>query len=121
MEKGQFYFCKSNRRIDLRKEEIGLFPSINKIEVDEVVGTITIEASNYDKIKWISAPLSLDPVDDYEISNQPWPLGQVIHEGTVLNYKNTPNIKNYIRIELHRIEGENTYRTFTNPIGIAIF
>lgn len=121
MEKGQFYFCKSNRKIDLRKEEIELFPSINKIEVDEINGTITIEASNYDKIKWISSPLSLDPIDDYEISNQPWPLGHVVHEGNVLNYKTIPNVKNYIRIELHRIEGENIYRTFTNPIGIYIF
>ncbi len=121
METGRFYFRKSSRRDDFRErrppEE--LFPLIKAIRVDAEAGTITIDASNYETIRWISTPESLEPVADYETSNEPWPLGRVVHEGKTLNYRNTPNLGNYVRIELQRQEGEDRFRTFTNPFGFA--
>ncbi len=121
METGRFYFRKSNRRDDLRQrrppEE--LFPRIESIEVDEEATTITVRGSNYDSIVWISAPESLEPSDDFETSPQPWPLGRVVHEGESLNYRQTPNIRGYVRVELRRKDGEDLFRTFTNPIGFA--
>ncbi len=121
MEAGRFYFRKSNRRNDLRErrppEE--LFPQIRAIRVDEAAGTITVEASNHDTIRWISAPESLEPAADYRTSNSPWPLGRVVHEGATLDYRAAPGIGNYVRVELHRRDGDDLYRTFTNPIGMS--
>ena len=121
MEGGQFYFRKSTRRDDLREREPveKLFPRIEAIRVDEQAGTITVQASNYDTIKWISAPESLEAQEDYQTSPEPWPLGRVVHEGDTVNYRETPNIDRYLRIELHRQDGEELFRTFTNPFGLA--
>jgi hypothetical protein len=121
MEQGRFYFRKSTRRDDLRERRPAeeLFPVIEAIRVDEQAGTITVQASNYDAIKWISAPESSEPLADYKTSPEPWPLGRVVHEGDVLNYRDTPNLVHYVRIELHRKDGEDLFRTFTNPFGLA--
>jgi hypothetical protein len=119
MVQGQFYFCKSTRLIDLREDDISIFPIINRIDVDETAGTITITASDYDEIRWISTPETLEPLEDYKTSNQPWALGQVIHYGETLDLKNTQQIENYVRAELIRTEDNEIYRTFTNPFGIG--
>ncbi len=119
MIRGQFYFCKSSRRIDLREDDISVFPVINMIEVDEDTGTITITASYYNKIKWISAPETLETLEDYKTSDQPWSLGKVVHEGETLDFRNKSNITNYVRAELIRVDGDEIYRTFTNPFGIG--
>lgn len=119
MLRGQFYFHKSTRRIDLRKgkDVMATFPTINRIDVDREAGTITIDASDYDRIKWITTPESLEMVANYQTSNQPWQLGRVIHDGTTLNYHDADELGNYVRIELERTAGGETYRTFTNPFG----
>jgi hypothetical protein len=121
LEKGQFYLRKSTRRDDFRKRRPAdeLFPRIKAIHVDDQAGTITVQASNYDAIHWISAPESLEPVADYKTSNEPWPLGCVVHKGETINYRNTPLVKNYLRVELLRQDGEDLFRTFTNPFGLA--
>ncbi len=118
MEKGQFYACKSTRKIDPRKDGPGLFPAISGIAIDEAKGTITITASNYDNIRWISAPASTEPVADYVTSDAPWPGGTVVHEGEVLQYRTTAGIKKYVRAELLKVDQGHTYRVFTNPFGI---
>ncbi len=119
MEKGQFYFCKSSHQVNLQQDDFDIFPLIESIAVDEKSGTITIKASNYDRIRWISSPESLEPIADYATSNQPWPLGRIVHNGLSLNYRKTAGVKNYVRIELERTVDGHSYRTFTNPIGIA--
>lgn len=121
MEKGRFYFCKSSRRNDLRNRRpaVELFPQLGAIRVDEAAGVITIEGSNYDTIRWISAPESLEAKDDYNTSNEPWPLGRVVHEGETLNYRETPGLKAFVRVELQREEGGEVFRTFTNPFGLS--
>jgi uncharacterized protein (TIGR02145 family) len=113
MEEGQFYFSRPTQR-----NATAVFPTIESIEVNEKSGTITIHATNYDTIRWISAPQSLEAVTDPKTNDRSWPLGQVVHEGMTLNYRKTPNIKNYVRAEIRRTEGGQTYRTFINAFGM---
>ncbi|AQQ70361.1 PHP domain protein [Limihaloglobus sulfuriphilus] len=121
MQKGHFCFCRSTRSIDYTVNDCQLdtFPQIQSIAVDQDAGTIKINAVDYDEIKWISSPLSLEPIDDYKTSSQPWEVGNVVHTGSTLDYRNTPGIKNYVRAELLRNDGSHTQRTFTNPFGIV--
>jgi hypothetical protein len=118
MRDGQFYFRWSSRQIDFR-EGRGTFPSIRRIDVDDEAGTITLEAADYDEIRWISAPESLEMIEDYQTSNEPWQPGRVVETGSTLNYRETPGINNYVRIELNRTEGDHIFRTFTNPFGFV--
>jgi hypothetical protein len=110
---GQFYSTRSTQR------KPGLYPTVKSIKVNFEAGTITIVANNCDTIRWISAPKSLETVGDINKSDHPFPLGQIVYEGATLNYKTTPNIKNYVRAELLHSEGGQTYRTFINPFGIS--
>jgi hypothetical protein len=120
METGRFYFRRSNQTNDLRERDSQepRFPRIEAIRVDDQAGTISVQASHYDAILWISAPESLEPVADYKTSNEPWPLGRVVHRGATLNLRDTANLGNYVRIELHRQDGEDLFRTFSNPFGL---
>ncbi len=93
------------------------FPTVKRIDTDTDKGTITISAKDCDQIRWITAPKSLDTIEDYKTSLKPWQLGEVIHIGKTLNYKKTKGIKNYVRAELHRNNGKQ--RTFTNPFGFS--
>jgi uncharacterized protein (TIGR02145 family) len=113
MEDGQFYFSRPSAR-----NATGNFPTVDNIEVDEKAGTITIRALDYDTIRWISAPKSSEPVMDPQSQGPIWPSGQIVHEGTTLNYRQTPNIRNYVRAEISRWEGGQKYRTFINAFGI---
>lgn len=120
MKLGQFYFCKSSRRINLKDyKENSHFPIIKKIEVNENSGTIEIIASDYDRILWISSPASQEPIADYVTSDEPYPLGTVVYEGNKLSIKDTPGIKKYVRAELIKEHEGQTFRTFINPIGIT--
>ena len=126
MEAGQFCCFKANtadgtERIDYTQEGAGAeaCPMIESIELDEAAGKITITASECDEIRWISAPASLDSVEDYRTSNHPWPPGQLVHVGPSLDFRRTPNIRRYVRVELHRTKDGRLLRTLTNPFGIA--
>jgi len=119
MRNGQFLFCKSSRRINLKENEVSVFPKVEKIKVNQRRGVIHIKASDYDVIRWISAPDSLEEMDDYRTSNQPWSSGQIVYEGSIIRIRKLPDIKNYVRAELIRKVGDVTYRTFTNPFGVA--
>ena len=121
MELGQFVSCRSTRNIDYAPGKfagIDIFPTIRSINVDNNKGIITIEAESCDEIKWISSPQSLDTLEDYKTSNTPWQLGNVVHTGNTLNFRDTGGIKNYVRAELHRKDGKYIQRTFTNPFGV---
>jgi hypothetical protein len=122
METGQFYFCKSTKNMDYTAEpsQLSPFPEIASIDHSQKTGTITVSATGYDTIQWISSPPSLVPTEDYRTSDSPWPLGQVVHTGSTLNYRTTPNIKHYVRAELLKKDGEHIHRTFTNPFGICV-
>lgn len=118
MLKGQFYFRWASGRIDLRDAR-GPFPVIHSIRVDNDKGIITISASDYDTIKWISVPETLEPLADYKTSHEPWALGKVVHEGRTLKFRETPGVGNYVRAELTTTEGGRDFRVFTNPFGLG--
>ncbi|MCC5905489.1 MAG: hypothetical protein JJU13_04745 [Balneolaceae bacterium] len=118
MKTGQFYFTKSTLRLNFFDDKMSLFPSIESIFVDNDAGSISIEAGNYDTIHWISAPESADPINDYKTSDQPWPLGTIVHEGETIHYRDVQGINNYLRAEIIREEEGELYRTFTNPFGL---
>jgi hypothetical protein len=121
LENGKFIFCSSTEGISYLETPAvtGVFPLIEDIVVDQVAHSITIKATHCDTIRWISSPKSLEPTGDYRTSDNPWPAGQVVHTSATLNYRDTPNLGPYVRAELRRTEGKHTYRTFTNPFGIA--
>lgn len=114
MEGGQFFFSRPSRR-----GATGEFPTVESMEFDDDKGTITINASKYDTIKWISAPRARQAAEDPTTHSQIWQGGEVVHIGKTLNYRQTPNIRNYVRAEIQRTEEGNTYRTFTNAFGMA--
>lgn len=118
---GRFCFCESTRRIDYTKQplEPSEFPELKEIKVDQDAGTISISASNFDEIRWFSAPQSLEPVADYLTSDSPWPPGQLVHVGSTLNVKANPKLRNYVRAEIVLQRGEHVSRVFTNPFGIS--
>ena len=120
MEEGQFLMYTSTKRVDYMEDPVGLstFPDLKEIIFDANSGTITIHASGYDQIKWISAPLSMEPVEDYKTSDSPWPLGQVVHVGKTLDIKSNPKLRNYVRAEIIVKEGDHINRILTNPFGI---
>jgi hypothetical protein len=120
MEKGQFLMYQASETINYLEENPNFaeFPEVRSINVDAKAETITIQASNADEIKWISAPVSLEAHADYKTSDSPWPLGQVVHEGPTLKYSGNDKIRRYVRAEIIRHQGEEINRIFTNPFGI---
>lgn len=120
MQGGRFCIYKSTNHIDYTAQpvEFADFPELKAIRVDEDAGTITIEAANCDQIKWITSPVSLEPVEDYRTSNNPWPSGRVVHLGNTLNIRADLQLRNYVRAEIIRKDGDHINRIFTNPFGI---
>ena len=113
--------CSSTKGINYQAEVAArsVFPKLREVVVDPAQGTITVQADDCDEVRWIAAPASLEPVEDYKTSNHPWPLGQVVRVGETLNYRTAPGIGTYVRAELLRRDGEHTQRTFLNPFGFA--
>lgn len=122
MKAGRFCVCTSTQKASYLKEpvETVVFPMIAAVEVNEAIGTIRLRVTNCDEVRWISAPESLDPMADYKTSDQPWPLGRVVHVGETFNCSQVAGIHNYVRAELWRKEGLDTHRTLTNPFGIGV-
>jgi len=119
---GQFCICTSTKRTDYGEHPVRLsvFPKIEAVAIDEAAGTISIHAADCDRVRWISSPESLEPVEDYRTSDRPWAQGRVVHEGPTLHYRQVAGIRNYVRAELSRSEGTDTHRTLTNPFGIGV-
>jgi len=91
MEKGRFYFIYSPDGCD------GKPARIKKITVDTSKGTIKIEASDCERIEWISQ-------------------GIVAETGNEISYRNNEKINGYLRSALYGIDGKSI--TETQPFGI---
>jgi hypothetical protein len=122
MQSGRFCICTSTKRTNYGQQspQLSLFPKLVAVEVDESSGTIHLQVADCDQVRWISAPESLEPIADYKTSDRPWPLGRVVHVGPTLHYRQVAGIRNYVRAELCRTEGQDTHRTLTNPFGIGV-
>lgn len=122
MESGRFCVCTSTKTIDYGKQPAdgSVFPKLVSVAVDETAGTIHLEVSDCDQVRWISSPESLEPVEDYKTSDRPWPQGRLVHVGDTLHYRQVAGLHNYVRAELCRAEGQDTHRTLTNPFGIGM-
>jgi hypothetical protein len=121
MQSGRFCICTSTRRTNYGQQSphLSVFPKLAAVEVDNAAGTIRLQTADCDQVRWISAPETLEPSADYKTSDQPWPLGRVVHQGPTLHFRQVPGIRNYVRAELCRTEGHDTHRTLTNPFGIG--
>ncbi len=121
MQTGCFCICSSTKKIDYEQAPTSgsTFPKLAAVEVDETAGTIRLQVADCDQVRWVSSPESLEPVADYRTSDSPWPLGRVVHTGDTLHFRQVAGIRNYVRAELCRREGQDTHRTLTNPFGIG--
>src|SRR5690606_33927343 len=111
---GRLFFARPFRR-----GSTGDFLTMDRLGYDKVDGTTTLRDSDYDTIKWSSAPKARQAVADPDSHSMMWQGGEVVHVGKTLNYRQTPGISNYVRAEIQRTEEGNTYRTFTNAIGMS--
>ncbi len=89
MDEGAFYFC-----YEITGSGAANVPRINSIDVDDEAKTISIEAADYDSIKWIG------------------PGTIVFGSGEVFQYSDYFN-KNFIRAVLYGPEGS----TYSQPFG----
>ncbi|MFO7978209.1 MAG: hypothetical protein R6U64_06070 [Bacteroidales bacterium] len=92
LEQGLSYYIYSPEGHDAKG-----IPVIENIEVNSNEGTISIAATNYKRVIWISK-------------------GQVIHEGTTIDLDELPQAGNYVRAELH---GAGRVIAGTQPFGIS--
>jgi hypothetical protein len=93
MEQGSFYFSTTNySTLPLTG---GTPPVITGITVDNASGFISLSATGYEEVHWVSA-------------------GNVISNSLTLDLWNTSGIGNYVRAELYSYGGS----TYTQPFGI---
>jgi len=88
MSTGRFYFAWSRSG--------GTPPSLESLVVDREAMTITITATNFTEIKWISG-------------------GSVIHVGATFTLSPNDTLEGYVRAEIHGVGGV----TYTQPIAIV--
>lgn len=112
LEMGEFFaisFGKYNPQLlDTRDGYPGArfnyVPKVESIDVDTSEGTITINASNYHKIEWITAN------------------GFKAGEGETFNYLTNPFVDKYVRPVLYYMEGNATIsQKLVQPFGIGEF
>ena len=85
-------------------------PKIHDIVVNDATGYITIEASNYTRIEWITEGTPTDPQN-------------IILEGNRINFRTNTDIKNFIRaqISFYNAEGVRVSTKYTQPFGVGQF
>jgi len=87
---------------------------LRSIAVDPDAGKISIDATGYDEIVWISQR----PVRDSN-ANAPWPSGDVVQRGPVFNFADGDATLRYVRAEVIRHSEEGPIRLFINPFGLT--
>jgi hypothetical protein len=118
MQIGQFYSVVGTRTMDLREAGPtaydGTYPQIRAISFNRDSGEISIDATNYDEIVWISGTptwmFTLDPQRGIS-----WPAGEVIQRGPVFRYPRSDPVLPYVRAELIRRSENGPVRLFLNP------
>ena len=87
----------STSKIFVGEKPVGNAPTITSINHDKENKTITIAATDYERIEWTS-------------------MGTVVATGDSINYANTPGIDKYLRATVYGLGGA----TFTQPWGVEL-
>jgi hypothetical protein len=125
MQAGQFYAVmrpglvnlSRNRRQDVasRAEYDGTYPELRSVVVNREAAELSIDASGYDEIVWISKPesgrMSVDPQRGVS-----WPPGQIVQRGPVFDYSDAEST--YVRAELIRHTENGPIRVLLNPFAL---
>ena len=96
---------------------VGTYPTLRSIVVDRDTGRISIDASGYDEIVWVSKPASSAPASDAN-GTASWPAGQIVQRGPVFDFSRGDPTLPYVRAELIRHTDAGPVRLFTNPFGL---
>ena len=123
MQRGQFYSVVGPRMLNLSRERgqahdgpeayVGTYPELRSISVDRDAGKISIDASGYDEIVWIS-----QPVRHEANSRAPWPSGELAQRGAVFDYADSNATLRYVRAEVVRHTDDGPIRLFVNPFAL---
>jgi hypothetical protein len=121
MQAGRFYAVVGPGMMDIRKAGRaayeGTYPELRSISVDADAGQISIEATGYDEIVWISKPasgrMSIDPQRGVA-----WPPGQIVQRGPVFDYASAEAEAPYVRAELRRNTENGPVRVLLNPFAL---
>lgn len=119
---GQFYAVVGPATLDLRQPSRGAYegtyPELRSVTVDDATGEISIDATNYDEIVWLSTKptwrFSLDPVTGIA-----WPAAEVVQRGPVFRYSRTDPVLPYVRAEVIRRTEQGPVRVYLNPFALA--
>jgi hypothetical protein len=124
MRGGQFYSVVGPGMLNLSRErgEVhhgleaydGTYPQLRSILVDRSAGKISISASGYDEIVWISQPAPHDAN-----AKAAWPSGEIVQRGSVFDYAGSDAALRYVRAEVIRHTDNGPIRLFVNPFGLV--
>ncbi len=121
MRTGQFYSVIGPETIDLRERRRtaydGTYPELRSISVDRETARISIDATGYDEIVWISKPASTTPSADPD-TTWSWPAGAIVKQGPDFDYASSSDASLYVRAELVRQTEHGPIRLFLNPFGL---
>jgi hypothetical protein len=129
MRTGQFYAVTGPGTVNLSRDRRqdafapraaydGTYPELRSIVVNEEAAEISIDASGYDEIVWLSNPSPSEPSTDGEAAT-PWRAGQIVARGPVFNYSDSVVTSPYVRAELIRHTDAGPLRVFINPFALT--
>jgi hypothetical protein len=124
MRRGQFYSVSGPKMLNLSRERgqtrdgpaayAGTYPDLRSITVDRDAGKVSIDATGYDEIVWISQPALRD-----SNANAPWPSGQIVQRGSVFDFADGDAMLRYVRAEVIRHTSDGPVRLFINPFALT--
>jgi hypothetical protein len=124
MRRGQFYSVVGPRILNLSRERGSThdgaaaydrtYPELRSIAVDRNAGKISIDATGYDEIVWISER----PVRDSS-AGAPRPSAEIVQRGPVFNFADGDATLRYVRAEVIRHSEDGPIRLFVNPFALA--
>jgi hypothetical protein len=126
MRRGQFYSVVQPKMLNLARDRglafagreayDGTYPELRSIAVDRVARKITIDAAGYDEIVWISRRSARDKSAP---AGTPWPAGEVVQRGPVLDFSGGDSTWAYVRAEVIRRTDAGPVRLLLNPFALT--
>jgi hypothetical protein len=122
MRRGQFYSVVQPRMLNLsrgrgvpfagRAAYDGMYPELHSVVVDRGARRISIDATGYDEIVWISSS------GGNARAGAPWPSGKVVQRGPTFEYSGAASMS-YVRAEVIRNTDAGPVRLLLNPFGLT--